>query len=500
MAMDVTGVKPALVMTAEEAMEAKHLGDPELDAVLQRLHGMFGKRVQDRRMEILGLFEDHAGTNWAGPGHVTVNQFARAVDLLGFKLNRQEMFALCSMYCDTDLKNEFNYVNFCATVDPIFGRDGRCKGKSLAYEKFQKDVHGMHDKPVIKANGNPYFDAYGAIKHVTHDTLKMPLSARTPRGKEAMMLRQGFQHVASAVVSNTNSPSPVKESFPPSPTPGPGDLGDPGPSTAFDHGHLIGVNLAGVEDDLDRIRAQIFRRRIRTKEFFCKWDARSTGRITREQFSRGIASIIYPNTFYDPETPIDIEEVINSFHDFTPGVKEPQVINYLKFCDAMDTVFGKNNIEGRPATGVPKPGHCVVDAGGFQPRTVSDEPGLKALLRRIAYLVSVHGVDLGTCFNDCQRSHADVRTGRINAETFIHQFPLAKSTPTQPAFLKRPDMELLIQRYTDDNGWMRLFSFIADIEKLQEKKPSFVRPNKQLFPSKWSDYNSVNAIVGKLGL
>merc|ERR1719162_2524638 len=114
-------------------------------------------------MEILGLFEDHAATHWAGPGHVTVNQFARAVDLLGFRLNRQEMTALCGLYCDTEMKNEFNYVNFCAEVDPIFGRDGRCKGASEAYLKFMAEAKGSN-MPYVRVPGNPYFDSYGQVK------------------------------------------------------------------------------------------------------------------------------------------------------------------------------------------------------------------------------------------------------------------------------------------------------------------------------------------------
>merc|ERR1719238_1943037 len=108
---------------------------------------------------------------------------------------------------------------------------------------------------------------------------------------------------------------------------------------------MIGVQQEGVDDDLARIQATVFRRRLRTKEFFKGWDARQTGRITREQFSRGIANIIYPNTFYDPETPVDIDALIEHFTDYTPGVVEPTVVNYARFCDSMDSVFNKHGLE-----------------------------------------------------------------------------------------------------------------------------------------------------------
>jgi len=488
-------------------------------------------------MEILGLFEDHAATHWAGPGHVTVNQFARAIDLLGFRLSRQEMTALCNVYCDTELKNEFNYVAFCAEVDPVFGRDGRCKGVSEAYKKFlQENMKGNSDPQLP---GNPYFDQFGQVRPlVIPNSPKTKLSARTPR-KDAVLLRNGFQPVGEEIING--KVQPVNPNIPASPPVGvqaarshgrpltpytdkTRDFRDPnvpppegaggetsaqGPdggvalNFAFDHGHMVGVNAEGVEDDLARIQAQVFRRRIRTKEFFKGWDPRQTGRVTREQFSRGIAHIIYPNTFYDPETPIDIGALIQHFIDYSPGVVEPCVVSYKKFCHAMDGVFNKHGLENRPTTSVPKPGHGVIDAGGFLPRAVRDEDGLRKLLQRISHLIEVHGVDLNTCFNDCQRSDADIRTGRISADAFIRHFPLAKSTPTQPAFLKRPDMELLIQRYTDDNGWVRLFSFQGDIEEIQNRKPQLIAsralPTTQSI-TKWADHNSISTIVGKLGL
>jgi hypothetical protein len=485
---------------------------PESDAeTLKRLHGMFARRVQDRRMEILGLFEDHAASHWAGPGHVTVNQFCRAIDLLGFRLNRKEMTALCSVYCDTDIKHEFNYVEFCAEVDPIFGRDGRKKGRSEAFEKYQEAMKGK--KEDLGVPGNPYFDQFGQVK-----PFSKPLNALSPRTaqKDKALLRAGFQPVGANIVNGgqekaeaTRPLTPYADKAPdlrsldlPPPQGAGGNTEAAGLAFNFDHGQMIGVQAEGVDDDIARIQAQVFRRRIRTKEFFKHWDKAGTGRVTREQFSRGIANIIYPNTFYDPETPIDIEALIDHFTDYSPEVTEPTVVNYSKFCEVMDGVFNKHRLENRPTTSVPKPGAGVIDAGGFAPRAVRDEEGLRKLLRRIANLVEVHGIELSCAFNDCQRSDADIRTGRISADQFIRHFPLAKSTPTQPAYLKRPDMEMMIQRYTDDNGWVRIFAFIGDIEEIQKKKPKMIerRTANTKGVSKWGDHNSISTIVGKLGL
>jgi len=469
---------------------------PESDAeILDRLHGMFARRVKDRRMEILGMFQDSASTNWAGPGHVTVNQFARAIDSLGFRVNRQELTALCGVYCDTDLKNEFNYVQFCAEVDPVNGLHSSVKGhKATALKQLMTEMNpgGTKEPEKWVKPGNPYFDTYGQVKPFSQTG---SLSPRSPR--KAGLLPVGASIIAgnTPVVSPSNAERTVQR-----------DLAEVSLTRHQDitatYKQEATVNEEGVDDDLARIQATVFRRRLRTKEFFKGWDPRQTGRITREQFSRGIANIIHPNTFYDPETPIDIEALTDHFRDYSPGVTEPCVVSYARFVHSMDAVFNKHGLENRPTTSVPKPGHCVVDAGGFQPRPVGDEVALKELLRRISHLVDIHGIDLNTCFNDCQRSDADVRSGRISADAFMRHFPLAKNTPKQPAFLKRKDMEMLIQRYTDDNGWIRLFAFNGHIYEIQKKKPLLIesRRNLQKAPSQFSDHNSINAIVGKLGL
>jgi len=468
----------------------------ELDALLERLHGMFGRRLQDRRMDILHLFEEYASTHWAGPGHVTVNQFARAIDMLGCKLSRQEMTALCNVYCDTDLKNEFNYISFCAKVDPTLASQYNSSGETCT--KFLRDTQGPEDTTSPRLPTNPYFDQFGNVKPLAQTTgCFSPRSIRSPR-KDKAMLRNGFQPVGANIVSKgtTSFQSAV-----------------PALSALFETGTVVKPVLVGggapsafaldqeqaesTEGDLARIKALIFRRRSRTKEFFTGWDPDRKGRCTREQFSRGIANIIHPNTFYDTEMPIDIVALTKLFVDTSSGVIEPRVVIYTDFCKSMDGVFNKHDLENRPTTSVPKPGHNIVDVGGFHPRPVHDMEALQHLMRRIAYLVNVHGLELSTCFNDCHRSDTDQRIGRINADSFIRHFPLAKSTPTHPAFLDKKDMELLIQRFTDDNGWVRLNAFQAEIEELQRKKPVPSSKHQSIGPA---SYNTVSALIGKMGL
>lgn len=228
----------------------------------------------------------------------------------------------------------------------------------------------------------------------------------------------------------------------------------------------IGLQVEGVTDDIERIQAHVFRRRVRVKEFFTNFDMLRKGRCTREEFQRGLANIIYPNMFNDPETPIDAEAIAEYFVEHGRFIHEPQVVNYVKFCDVVEEVFNVHQLEGKPHGVVPEPGERVLDAGGFKPRAVREEAKLWQVMRRVATLTETRGVDLSTCFNVRNRTDADIRAGRIEPKDFLANFPLAQSTEVKPAALSHAECHLLIQRYTDDNGFIRLFAFQRDIENL----------------------------------
>jgi Ca2+-binding EF-hand superfamily protein len=72
-------------------------------------------RVQQRRIALKPYFEDF---DPARHGHVTKNQFARALGSLGFELTEDEVNLLAMKYCDMGNKFEMNYWDFCSTCDP----------------------------------------------------------------------------------------------------------------------------------------------------------------------------------------------------------------------------------------------------------------------------------------------------------------------------------------------------------------------------------------------
>jgi len=72
-------------------------------------------RVQQRRIPLKPSFEDF---DPARHGHVTKNQFSRALGSLGFELTEDEVNILALKYCDMGNKFEMNYWDFCNACDP----------------------------------------------------------------------------------------------------------------------------------------------------------------------------------------------------------------------------------------------------------------------------------------------------------------------------------------------------------------------------------------------
>jgi len=82
---------------------------------IARVEEDISARVQQRRIYLKPYFEDF---DPARHGHVTKNQFARAMGSLGFELTEDEVNLLAMKYCDLGNKFEMNYWDFCDVCDP----------------------------------------------------------------------------------------------------------------------------------------------------------------------------------------------------------------------------------------------------------------------------------------------------------------------------------------------------------------------------------------------
>lgn len=119
-------------------------------AKVEDLEEKIRARILIRRTLMIPTFKDMDSRN---NGIVTRNQFARCMWMLGFELDETAIALLASVYCDRGNHNEFNYLDFCKSVDPPN------EDQAVANEQINAPFH-----PFV---ANKYFDARGRV-HAPH--------------------------------------------------------------------------------------------------------------------------------------------------------------------------------------------------------------------------------------------------------------------------------------------------------------------------------------------
>eukprot|EP00927_Polykrikos_kofoidii_P012517 TRINITY_DN1539_c0_g1_i4.p1 TRINITY_DN1539_c0_g1~~TRINITY_DN1539_c0_g1_i4.p1 ORF type:complete len:339 (+),score=61.53 TRINITY_DN1539_c0_g1_i4:123-1019(+) len=84
-------------------------------SMVNELEEKIRTRVKQRRVLIKPMFQD---MDRAKRGFITRNQFARVMCSLGFDLSEIDIGLLCGVYTNFGNHLDFNYVDFCKTVDP----------------------------------------------------------------------------------------------------------------------------------------------------------------------------------------------------------------------------------------------------------------------------------------------------------------------------------------------------------------------------------------------
>eukprot|EP00418_Pyrodinium_bahamense_P089743 CAMPEP_0179037214 /NCGR_PEP_ID=MMETSP0796-20121207/14014_1 /TAXON_ID=73915 /ORGANISM="Pyrodinium bahamense, Strain pbaha01" /LENGTH=501 /DNA_ID=CAMNT_0020733517 /DNA_START=75 /DNA_END=1580 /DNA_ORIENTATION=- len=82
---------------------------------VNELEDKMRSRVRKRNIYLKPAFQDMDRTN---TGHISRNQFARVMHMLGFELDEVQIGLLCGVYCDLGNHNDFNYTDFLKSVDP----------------------------------------------------------------------------------------------------------------------------------------------------------------------------------------------------------------------------------------------------------------------------------------------------------------------------------------------------------------------------------------------
>jgi Ca2+-binding EF-hand superfamily protein len=237
---------------------------------------------------------------------------------------------------------------------------------------------------------------------------------------------------------------------------------------------------ADVGTIIERIEGVVYARRIRAKDFFRDYDKLRSGRVTKPQFCRVIATMGIKLSQEESEALAD------HFTEDGPHIQPPQIVNFMAFCACIDECFGVlTGLESDPGAKVPRPGATVPAA--FTPQPVDDEERLDHILHRLALMCKARGVVLKYCYQDFERSDATSlvvprRGGKVTIDQFKRSFPFVKD-------FEREEIELIVDHYLTDNGLVHFGKLHEDIaEHLNTDPPTF--PTSELIkredPAEWS--------------
>lgn len=221
---------------------------------------------------------------------------------------------------------------------------------------------------------------------------------------------------------------------------------------------------AEVGLNMRRVKLFVFQWKRRTKDFFRDFNLLNSGRCTRDQFLRGLTSLLHPRSLNDAENPIDPEVIMDFFEASSRLQGQPRLVDVRRFCEEVETVFGLHNLEKVPQQSVPEPGHSVCTWKGWQPKPPSDPALYEKLLKRIRVLCQARGIELTTCLDDTYWSTLDAKAGRLRPDHFLRTFPLTRSTPTVSPAFSQEEMQPIMERFTDVDGFFRIFLFQKEVE------------------------------------
>mmetsp|Transcript_45087 Transcript_45087/g.97950 ORF Transcript_45087/g.97950 Transcript_45087/m.97950 type:complete len:495 (-) Transcript_45087:95-1579(-) len=138
---DATSTSPARRNVIKMSMEKKE--------AVEELEEKIRTRVRLRRVLIKPTFRD---MDHAHKGFITRGQFARCMVMLGFALSEAQIDLLAGLYCTFGNHLDFNYIDFCKSVDQL--------DEEIEVALRQAQAPDMGKPP------SRYFDAKGNVHHI----------------------------------------------------------------------------------------------------------------------------------------------------------------------------------------------------------------------------------------------------------------------------------------------------------------------------------------------
>ena len=183
----------------------------------------------------------------------------------------------------------------------------------------------------------------------------------------------------------------------------------PGQKTAISAAPMKPVYTVGTV--MRKIKDIVSKRRIRLKEHFTDFDQLRNGLITRNQFTGGLARLELAKEEQDL--------VCNAFASTElDGSQLQPLVQYIKFCDSVNNVFGLSNLERNPGADSDAAAQRALNDDIVDPQnrlSATEEQILRTTLKNLENYVKFQMVHLKPPFMDFDKQ----RRGYITKKQFI---------------------------------------------------------------------------------
>lgn len=336
--------------------------DVDFETLMARLRSI----VLQHRIRVKPFFEDF---DQLRSGRVSESQFRRCVDKIGASrlmmhdLTEKQYQTILKQYRDPKYPDKVNYMRFIADIDQVFTETGLEKQPNLTvlpqeayvtpkpgtmdWSQASDDLRRVCEETLQRMRQKvqerrmlvrPDFQAFDKLNHghVSLQNFRQLMSilnmALTEEEMDAVAARfmddEGFNYFQLLLVLDP----PVPTEF--------------GYEKRLENVREVNASRRPIEMDpvlrdceavMDKIKTQVHRRRIRLTEFFRDFDKLRHGRMPRETFRRAL----------DASTVRVSETELSLIEDRYPG-KEPHSVDWLTFCNEVDSIFATRNLEKDP--------------------------------------------------------------------------------------------------------------------------------------------------------
>lgn len=252
-----------------------------------------------------------------------------------------------------------------------------------------------------------------------------------------------------------------------------------------------------VTDLISRIQVFCYPRRIRVKEFFNDFDPLRHGRCTIINFARALDTLGMQGL---PDEEVD--NLVEHFTEHGAHVAPPQVVNYVKFCEAIDRVTREQFIRRFPFKKEFPPEDVELLAKNYM--TNKGDVHFMAMHNDISEVTSHEPPDFPRSdlvmkpdesewsqsrYTVVDKLRSKVVEGRIRIKQYFQDFdPLRKgycaasqvktvlTILNLSKIVTREDYDQLIQSYAREDGMFCYGDFCADVNK------AFATPNLEKDP------------------